>query len=54
MASAVQLEECCKHAVGACDDGDKAGGADYGAAGAVADADGGNSPLLRFFFLHGY
>jgi hypothetical protein len=27
----VQLAECCKHAVGVCDDGDKAGGASDGA-----------------------
>jgi hypothetical protein len=31
----VQLAGCCKHAVGVCDDGDKAGGADDEAAGAL-------------------
>jgi hypothetical protein len=31
----VQLAGHCKHAVGVCDDGDKAGGADDGAAGAT-------------------
>ncbi len=29
----------CKHAVGVCDDGDKAGGADDGAAGAAGGGD---------------
>ncbi len=35
----VQLAECCKHAVGVCDDGVKAGGADDGAAGATGGDD---------------
>ena len=35
----VQLAECCKHAVGVCDDGDKAGEADDGAAGAAVEGD---------------
>jgi hypothetical protein len=35
----VQLAGYCKHAVGVCDDGDKAGGADDGAAGAAGGGD---------------
>jgi hypothetical protein len=35
----VQLAGHCKHAVGVCDDGDKAGGADDGAAGAAGGGD---------------
>ena len=43
----VQLAECCKHAVGVCDDGDKAGAADDGAAGAICRS------WLRFSLLLG-
>jgi len=46
----VQLAGCCKHAVGVCD-GDKAGGANDGAAG---EAGGGDISLYREVQLAGY
>ena len=39
LGRGVQLAGGCKHAVGVCDDGDKAGGADDGAAGAAGGGD---------------
>ena len=35
----VQLAECCKHAVGVCNNGDKAAGADDGSSGAAGGGD---------------
>ncbi len=35
----VQVAECCKHALGVCNNGDKAEGADDGASGAAGGGD---------------